>query len=94
VDSLLADSRSQRLTLVDFNVPYARQGAWSEPALDRVAQRARSLGWHELRLPAGDQKVGVRARNERFWQRQFTELEGDPRVLLIASSAKIKYFSE
>jgi hypothetical protein len=94
VDSLLADPRSERVTLVDFEVPYDRRGSWRKGDLQRAAKRARSLGWRELALPAGDEQVALRARRDRFWRGQFTELAGNPRVLVIASPTKTKYFSE
>ena len=94
VDSLLADPSLQRLTLVDFRVPYGGRGAWQPEALASVARRARSLGWHQVVLPAGDPSLGVRARSDDFWQRRFPQLPGDPRVLVIASPTKTKYFSE
>lgn len=93
LDFRLSDPGSERLTLVDFAVPYELRSRWPSEELRRGAKTARSLGWHELGLAPADPEVGRRARHDRFWQR-FVDLPGAPRVLVIASPTKAKYFSE
>lgn len=91
--SLLSDQRVDRLTLVDFAVPYEQHGKWQRADLDAAAKSAGSLDWQVLGLDAADAQLGLRARQDRFWRR-FTEVPGAPRVLVIASPTKAKYFSE
>jgi hypothetical protein len=95
VDSLLANPETERLTLVDFAVPYEPRDSWDPAELRSAARRARSASWYTLRLPAGDgESWAERARDDAFWARNFLELEGNPRVLLVVSPARSKNFSE
>ena len=94
-ESLIADPETQRLTLVDFAVPYEPRDSWDAAELRNTAKRARARSWYALRLPAGDGATwAARARDDAFWADSFLELEGDPRVLLIVSPARSKNFSE
>jgi hypothetical protein len=94
-DSLLADPATERLTLVNFAVPYETRESWDPVEIRAVAKRARSQAWYALRLPAGDGETWARrARDDAFWAHTFLELEGDPKVLLVVSPARTKNFSQ